>query len=45
MKIKEIPARRFDIKEGKETAAKEWVVSEEKFQIMINTTEIAFISA
>ena len=44
MEMTEIPVKRFDIKKGEELT-KEWVVSEEKYQISVNGTEVAVVSA
>ena len=43
MEITEIPAQRYDTGKGF-NPVKEWVVSEKKYQIFINKTEIALIS-
>lgn len=43
MEITEVPVKRFDTK-GEEST-KEWVVSEKKYEITINKTEIALVSA
>lgn len=45
MEIVEVPVKRIDIKKGEETELKEWVVSEKKYQILINEIEVALISA
>jgi FdhD protein len=44
MEIIEMPAKRIDLKRGEEPVI-EWVVSEKKFQILINETEVALVSA
>ncbi len=43
MEITEVPVKRFGTK-GEEST-KEWVVSEKKYEITINKTEIALVSA
>lgn len=40
----QIPVKRFDLKRGEESV-KEWVVSEIKYQIFVNKTEVALVSA
>ncbi len=45
MELRELPASRFTIKKGAKTETKEWVVTEEKYQIIINRTGVASVSA
>lgn len=45
MEMIELPVNRIDIKKGEKTEMKEWVVSEKKYQILINKTEVALVSA
>ena len=40
----QIPVKRFDLKRGEESV-NEWVVSETKYQILVNGTEVALVSA
>ncbi len=41
----EVPVKRFDIRKGTEAETAEWVVSEGKYQIRINETEVGLVSA
>ena len=45
MDVTEVFVTRFDIKKGAKTKTKELVVSEETYQINVNNTEVALVSA